>query len=70
MALQPVSSGTSDLLTVLFYSRGKIVVNDVTDVGFVDAHTEGDGCDHDGYSRCHKFVLDSRLVLRFHTCVE
>ena len=59
---QPVSAGTTDLLVVRLDVVGQIDVQHVTDVGFVDAHTESHGRDHDV-----DFVSDERrLVLRPH----
>src|SRR5690606_3108281 len=41
IAGQSVASGTSGFLVVAFDVFGKIVVDDPTDIGFVDAHSEG-----------------------------
>src|SRR4029079_12888474 len=43
----PVASGAARLLHVLLERRGRLVVDDVADVGLVDAETEGAGRDHD-----------------------
>ena len=41
----PVASGAADLLVVLLDGAGECGVDDGADVGFVDAHAEGDGGD-------------------------
>ena len=42
-----VAPGASDLLHVLLERARSVVVQDVADVGLVDAHAEGGGRDHD-----------------------
>ena len=42
-----VASRAADFLIVLLEAFRQIVVDDEADVGFVDAHAEGDGRDHD-----------------------
>ena len=42
-----VASGAADLLVVALDGAGKRGVDDGADVGFVDAHAEGDGGDDD-----------------------
>ena len=44
---EAVASGAATLLVVPFEALGEVVVDDQADVGFVDAHAEGDGCHDD-----------------------
>lgn len=48
----PVASGSADFLVVLFDAAGEGSVDYSADVGFVDAHAEGDcGYDYFQFSR-------------------
>jgi hypothetical protein len=40
---QAVASGAADLLVIAFEGAGQSGVDDGADIGFVDAHAEGDG---------------------------
>ena len=42
MGGQTVTPGPADFLIVVVDAFGKIVMNNETDIGFVDAHAEGD----------------------------
>ena len=46
-----VAAGAADFLGVVLEGLGEVVVVDVADVFFVDAHAEGDGGDDDGVGR-------------------
>ena len=45
---EAVATGAAGFLEEVFEGFGEIVVIDGADVGFIDAHAEGDGSDHDG----------------------
>jgi hypothetical protein len=54
----PIASGAPDLLNILLQRPRSLVVQDVADVGLVDAHAEGACCDHDQASRrIHELTL-------------
>ena len=54
----PIAAGAPDLLNILLQGAGGLVVQDVADVRFVDAHAEGGCCDHDQPSRrVHELTL-------------
>ena len=42
-----VAAGSADFLIIGFHAAGQGGVDDGADVGFVDAHAERDGCNHD-----------------------
>ena len=48
MSGEAVATGAAGFLEEVFEGFGEIVVIDGADVGFIDAHAEGDGSDHDG----------------------
>ena len=59
----PISSGTPGLLIVILHTLGHIVVNDISDIGFIDSHTKGiRGHDH------RKSVID-KILLTFLPCL-
>jgi len=54
----PVASGAPDLLHILLQRAGGLVMQNVADVGLVDAHAESARRDHDQASRrVHKLTL-------------
>ncbi len=59
---QSVTAGATGLLVVTFDRPWQVEVGDEADIGFVDAHAEGDRGDHDDAV----FAEESRLVLRAH----
>ena len=53
-----VATRTTDLLNILLQGSGSLVMQDVADVRFVDAHAEGGCCDHDqAPGRIHELAL-------------
>ena len=59
----PISSGTPGLLIVILHTLGHIVVNNISDIGFIDSHTKGiRGHDH------RKSVID-KILLTFLPCL-
>ena len=56
LSFASVTSCTSCLLIVAFEALGDVVVDDVTDVGLVDAHTKGDG-GYDDIDFLHKEIV-------------
>ena len=52
-----IASGAADFLGVVLERLGEVVVNDAADVGFVDAHAEGDGGGDDGRHTGHECFL-------------
>ena len=61
-ALAPVSAGTSGLLVITFEALGDIIMNNETDIGFVNAHTESNGCYDNIY------LLHKEVILRLRAC--
>ena len=57
-----VASGTTRLLEIGLDGIGTIVVDDQTDIGFVDAHTEGIGSYHDTHAVVLPVALSTVLV--------
>ena len=64
-----VASGAADLLVVGFDAAGKRGVDDGADVGFVDAHAEGDGGDDDLELAGEEVALDAFAHAGFETGV-
>jgi hypothetical protein len=53
-----ITTRATDLLNILFQGSGSLVMQDVADVRFVDAHAEGRCCDHDqAPRRIHELAL-------------
>ena len=52
-----ISAGASGLLIVGFDALGHIIVNHISNIGFVDAHTKGIGCNHHPSAVINKIVL-------------
>ncbi len=52
-----VAAGAADLLVIGFEAGRQIGVEDEAHIGFVDAHAEGDGRDHDHIGLGHEGVL-------------
>ena len=55
----PVAAGATDLLVVLFDGSGEGSVDYCSDIGFVDAHAEGDRGDHDFEVSGEEVALDA-----------
>src|SRR5699024_11339911 len=55
-----VATGATGLLVVAFDGSGQVEVGDEADIGFVDAHAEGDRGDHDDAV----LAQEPRLILR------
>ena len=55
--LGAVASGAADLLVIGFQAARQVGMKHETDIGFVDAHAEGDGRDHDDGRLGHEAAL-------------
>src|SRR5262245_6100242 len=65
-----VASGASDLLDILLQRAWGLVMQDVADIGLVDAHAEGGSRDHDEASgRLHELTLGGATVGSTHFAV-
>ncbi len=64
-----VASGAADLLVVLLDGAGERGVDDGADVGFVDAHAEGDGGDDDFEFAGEEVALDALACGGVEACV-
>ena len=69
IARQSVAAGASDLLIVAFDRARHVPVDDVADIGFVDAHAERNGGDHHLELVARKGVLEPIARRRFHAGV-
>ena len=61
-----IAASTADFLIVALDRFGQICVGDPADVGFVDAHAEGDGRNNDECIFCVEAVLDAAAFVRVH----
>ena len=69
VAFATIASGTTGLLIVAFERLGNVVVNDEAHVGFVDTHTESNGCNDDLCLLHEEGVLVFGALLRVHACM-
>ena len=67
LSFASIAACTSSLLIVAFEALGHIVVDDVAHVGFVDAHTECNGCHDDIDILLEEGVLILATHSRIHT---
>ena len=47
MGAQSIPSGTADLLVITFNALGQIIMQNKSDIGFIDSHSKGDGRHND-----------------------
>ena len=59
--LATITTSTTGLLIIAFQRLGDIIVNHETDIGFVDSHSESNGCHND------IDTLHQEVVLRLRT---
>ena len=64
-----VASGTTSLLEIGLDGIRAVVVDDQTDIRFVDAHTEGVGGHHDTHAVVLPVALSTVLVGMFEPCM-
>src|SRR5262245_6163374 len=65
-----VATGAPDLLYILLERARRLVVHDVANVGFVDAHAKGARCDHDeAPGALHEVMLCRRPIGSTHLAV-
>src|SRR5262245_41271910 len=65
-----VASSSADLLDILLERTGGLVMQDVADVGLVDAHAKRGGRDHDKASgRLHELTLGGVTIGGTHLAV-
>ena len=65
-AFTTITTCTSSLLIVAFEALGHVVVDDITHIGFVDAHSESDG----SYDDIDIFLEEGVLILAAHSRVH
>ncbi len=64
-----IATGAADLLIIGLYAFGQIGMGDPADIRLVDAHAEGDGCDHDQTVLALKPALDRPPVTGIHAAM-
>ena len=60
-----IATGPAGFLHVAFIAFGQVVVVDIADIGFVDAHTKCDGCANDWDITRHELFLRCGALLGF-----
>ena len=68
-AFSAVSASSACLLIIAFEALGNVVVDDVADVGFVDAHTKSNGSNDDVDALHEEVVLCLCPIDRLHSCM-
>src|SRR5690606_17709941 len=64
--INAVAAGATDFLAIILDALGQVVVVNVANVGFVDTHAEGDGCDDDAAVGGHPALLHGGAFFGVH----
>lgn len=62
-----VPSASANLLHISFKGTGHIIMNDSSNVRFIDAHSKCDSGNHNFYFAFHKLLLDNFALISRHT---